>query len=161
KVRGLPQGHMNEEHRQQLEQALALLDRADSLRVETRAIHLRRAHYLKLRSDERSAAEQKEVAQRMAASTATALDHLLVGQEHYSSGEVRQAYEEFHRALLINDRHFWARYFLGICCVALEMPAEAEAHFTCCQGQRPELIWIYLLRGYARGQIKEYEAAEN
>jgi tetratricopeptide (TPR) repeat protein len=34
------------------------------------------------------------------------------------------------------------------------------AHFTVCQAQKPELVWVYLLRGYALGQIGDSAAAE-
>jgi tetratricopeptide (TPR) repeat protein len=149
------------EHEQILRQALSLLDCADSLGVRTRALHLRRARYWKLLGEERHAVEEQEVVQTLAANETTALDHFLVGQEYYSQGALVPAMREFHRALGIDARHFWARYFLSICCVLSGKPEEADAHLSFCQGERPELIWIYLLRGYARGQMKEYEAAEN
>jgi tetratricopeptide (TPR) repeat protein len=71
------------------------------------------------------------------------------------------ANQEFRRALQLNARHFWTHYFLGICCVTSGKPEAAVAHLTICQSQQPKLIWIYLLRGFALGQMEDYAAAES
>ncbi len=44
--------------------------------------------------------------------------------------------------------------------MTLRNPDVAVAHLTICQGQHPDLIWIYLLRGFALAQMKDYAAAE-
>src|SRR5262249_358652 len=56
--------------------------------------------------------------------------------------------------------HFWAQYFLGICYLRLHHPAVARAHFTACIGRRPELLWPYVYRGFALGELGAFEAAE-
>jgi tetratricopeptide (TPR) repeat protein len=152
---------MTEEHRQVLRKALALLDRADTLGVPTRAIHLRRARYYSRLGEEGSAAEQKSLAQRSVPTTD--LDHFLVGLEHYSQGdrELPQAIREFRQAVEINGKHFWASYFLGICYVMSDEPEAAVASFTTCQCLEPDLVWIYLMRGFARGQMEEHASAES
>jgi eukaryotic-like serine/threonine-protein kinase len=158
--RRLPQQTV-EEHRQQVRQALVLLDRADGLGVRTRAIHLRRARYLKLLDDVAGAAKESQLAQALALETdLDPQDHYLVGYEFFSQGELEKSNQEFHRALQLNARHFWTHYFLGICCVTQNKAEVAVAHLTICQSQQPKLIWIYLLRGFAYGQMGDYAAAE-
>jgi serine/threonine protein kinase/Tfp pilus assembly protein PilF len=159
-ARRLPQ-QTAEAHRERVRQALTLLDRADALGVRTRAIHLRRARYLALLGDAAGAARERSRVQALAAQTdLDPLDHFLVGHELYSEGDLEGANHEFRRALQLDARHFWTHYFLGICCVTSGKPEVAVAHFTICQGQQPRLVWIYLLRGFALGQIEDYAAAE-
>src|SRR5262249_10391753 len=68
--------------------------------------------------------------------------------------------EEFRRALQLDPKHFWTHYFLSICSVIAGKPDVALAHLTICQSQHEGLIWIYLLRGFAFGQLEDYAAAE-
>jgi tetratricopeptide (TPR) repeat protein/predicted Ser/Thr protein kinase len=150
-----------EDVRPGLQRALALLDRADRLGVKSRAIHLRRARYLTLLGDQ--AAAEKENTKGHAPANDLDFhpqDHFLVGQELYTRGELEKSTEEFRRALRRQPGDFWANYFLGICSVKMGNPAVAVAHFTVCQSQRKDLVWVYLLRGFASGQMQEYAAAE-
>ncbi len=87
-------------------------------------------------------------------------DHFLVGHELYSQGELELANQEFRRALQLNAKHFWTHYFLGICCVTSGKPEVAVAHLSDLPEPAAELIWIYLLRGFALGQMEDYAAAE-
>src|SRR5207245_10204613 len=127
----------SQEHRQAPEQALSLLDRAEKLSGGTMAIHMRRARYLKLLG-ERATKEEESVQTPVRATDLDAQDHFLVGQEHYSQGELALAIQEFRGALHINAQHFWARYFLGLCYVMSGKPDVAEVYLTECQRQRPE-----------------------
>jgi tetratricopeptide (TPR) repeat protein/tRNA A-37 threonylcarbamoyl transferase component Bud32 len=150
-----------EDHRKRLRQALALLDRADRLGATTRAIHMRRERYLTVLGDHAGAARESEQARILAPKTERDhQDHFLVGHELFSQGKLEQAIQEFHRALQLNAGHFWTHYFLALCCVTLRNPSVAVAHLTICQGQHPDLIWIYLHRGFALAQLKDYTAAE-
>jgi tetratricopeptide (TPR) repeat protein len=159
-ARRLPQDR-DEDHRQRLRQALALLDRADGLAVKTRAIHLARARYRKALGDGDGARLESGLAQALQPATdLDPQDHFLVGHELYTRGEVQEAMREFHRALQLNPEHFWTHYFLGICCVISERPDVAVIHLSFCQSKQPKLVWIYLLRGFARGQMKDYVEAE-
>jgi tetratricopeptide (TPR) repeat protein len=150
-----------EEHRKAIRQALVLLDRADRLGVLTRAIHLRRARYLTLLGDLSGAAVESKRARGIASQTdRDPEDHFLVGHELFIQNQLHEATQEFRRSLQLDAGHFWAHYFLAICCMSLHNPEVAVTHLTICQGQRPHLIWIYLLRGFALGQLEEYAAAE-
>jgi tetratricopeptide (TPR) repeat protein/tRNA A-37 threonylcarbamoyl transferase component Bud32 len=160
KYRKLPR-QSADEHRKQVHEALGLLDRADRLGLETRAIHLRRARYLKSLGDGAGAKREDERARGLKAKTdKDAQDHYLVGLEHFGQNEMEQATQEFRRALQLNAKHFWTHYFLGICSVTSK-PDVAVAHFSICQSQRKDLVWIYLLRGFALGQLADYPAAES
>src|SRR5262249_43431661 len=87
-------------------------------------------------------------------------DHFLVGHGLFGQGDLEGANQEFRRALQSNPRHFWTHYFLAICCITAGKPDVAVAHLTTCQSQKPDLIWVYLLRGFALGQMEDYSAAE-
>jgi tetratricopeptide (TPR) repeat protein len=148
-----------DERRRQAREALALLDQADRLGFPTQAYHLRRARYLAQAGDEAAArAEQARAAARPAAS---AFDHYLVGDELYHRGAARAALPEFVEALRLRPDHFWARYSLALCYVRLQQPAAARDNLTNCLTQQPGLVWIYLLRGFAQGQLGDYRAAED
>jgi tetratricopeptide (TPR) repeat protein/tRNA A-37 threonylcarbamoyl transferase component Bud32 len=158
-ARRLPQ-QTTREHHEQLRRALALLNRADALGVRTRAIHLRRARYLTLLGDVPAAGREKDRLRALAESNLDPQDRFLVGHEFYSQGNLTLANQEFRRALQLDAAHFWTHYFLGICCVTAGKPDVAVAHLTICQSQQPKVIWIYLLRGFALGQMGDYKAAE-
>jgi tetratricopeptide (TPR) repeat protein len=70
------------------------------------------------------------------------------------------ALQEFRRALQVHSRDFWTNYFLGVCSITSGKAEVAVAHLTVCQSERPQFIWIYLLRGFALGQLHDYAAAE-
>src|SRR5262249_23068027 len=114
-----------------------------------------------LLGDVNAAAKESEQVRTLAQQTERdPLDHFLVGHELYSQGKLEPANLEFRRALQLDAKHFWTHYFLGICCVTSGKPEVAVAHLTICQSQRPKLLWIHLLRGFALGQMEDYRAAE-
>jgi tetratricopeptide (TPR) repeat protein len=159
-ARRLP-GDPPQEYRRRLDGALSLLDRAAGLGVRTRAVHLQRARYLGLLGEGAAAAREADrVRELERAPNSDPQDHFLVGHELYSQGKLGPATQEFHRALQLDAKHFWAHYFLGICCVTAGKPETAVAHLTICQGQQPGLLWIYLLRGFALGQVEDFAGAE-
>jgi tetratricopeptide (TPR) repeat protein len=159
-ARRLP-GEGEEQYLGRLGRALDLLNHAAELPVRTRVLHLRRARYLKLRGDAAGAAQELERAKALAAETdLDPQDHFLVGHEHYNRGDLEAANREFRRALQLKPGHFWTHYFLGICCIRAAKPEVAVAHFTVCQSQHSDLTWVYLLRGFALGQMQDYAAAE-
>jgi tetratricopeptide (TPR) repeat protein/tRNA A-37 threonylcarbamoyl transferase component Bud32 len=151
-------GQTPAERHSQVEQALRVLDRAGKLGAPTRAYHLRRARYLALLGDA-SGAEQ-EAARAAALKPAHALDAFLVGEELYRDGKPSEAARAFEDALHLQPDYFWAHYFLAVCLLQRQRPAEAKAHLTACLGRRPGFIWIYLLRGFAHAELREFEAAE-
>jgi tetratricopeptide (TPR) repeat protein len=143
--------------RGQTAQALALLDRANRLGVTTQAYHLRRSDYLaRLGKQEEAEAERRRAREVV---PANANDYFLVGDVYYRAEDLSAAVEDFRRALDRDPRHFWAQYFLAVCYLKSERPREAVAYLTSCLAQR-DFSWVYLLRGYARSQVGDFDAAE-
>jgi tetratricopeptide (TPR) repeat protein len=125
-------------------------------------LHLRRARYLEAQGKAAAAQEERKQAQALEGrADLHRQDAFLVGLELYDQGQVDKAAEEFRRSLRsLHGDDFWNHYFLGVCCVSSKKAEEAVTHFTICQKQQPKLVWVYLLRGFALGQIKSYAAAE-
>jgi serine/threonine protein kinase/Tfp pilus assembly protein PilF len=141
------------------DQALHLLDQATRLGVHTKAFDQRRARYLKaagLPHDAKDLAQSGE-------STDSALDHFLMGDDFYKQGQFREALAEFTKALQIQSNYFWARYYLSVCYLILGEPGPARVSLTECLNQKKlstNVVWIYLMRGFAEGQLKDFEDAE-
>ena len=49
--------------------------------------------------------------------------------------------------------HFWAQCLSAICYLQLRRPLEAKAGLNACLNQEPDFAWLYLLRGFASGQV--------
>jgi tetratricopeptide (TPR) repeat protein len=147
--------------------ALRLLDRAAQLGPPTRAYHLRRARYLEELGDGAGAAQERVRA--AAVQPASALDYFLLGDDRQRRGRPAEAQADFQNALRLQPDHFWARYFLAVCYLRTQRPGDARAARDCltaCLSRRPEqpkgavLLWLYVLRGFAHGQLHEFAAAE-
>lgn len=144
----------DESAQNQARDALAILDRAAELRQEpTRAYHLRRAACLERAGDQTAARQELAAADR--ASPAGAFDHFLGGLERYNNGHLAQAQRDFAEALRAQPNHFWAQCLLAICELNARppRPAEARANLTGCLQNHSELPWLYILRGFASGQM--------
>ena len=79
-----------------------------------------------------------------------------------------QAKRHFTEALQAQPNHFWAQCLLAICDLNSRpaSPEKAKGYLTACLQTHPELPWLYLLRGFASGQMgsrasSPEEAAEN
>jgi tetratricopeptide (TPR) repeat protein len=146
----------------QARQALPILERAAELRLATRAYRLRRARYLAQCGDLVGAEGEQRRAQ--ATPPTGALDYFLLGEDHYRHGALEEAVRDFHRALLTQPApcHFWARYFLaaGYLNLAEPRPDLARATLDACLIQRRDIPWVYLLRGFAQSELRDFEAAE-
>jgi tetratricopeptide (TPR) repeat protein len=147
--------------------ALRLLDRAAQLEPPTQTYHLRRARYLEELGDNAGAAQERVRA--AAVQPASALDYFLLGDDRQRQGQLAEAQADFQNALRLQPDHFWARYFLAVCYLRLQRPGDARAARDCltaCLSRRPEqlagplLLWLYVLRGFANGQLQEFAAAE-
>lgn len=136
--------------------ALQILVRADQLpHPLTRTLHLRRANYYnQLRNQIGRDRELRQVA-ALQGKPAGAADHFLLGLEQYKRQHLTEAIHQFDSALQIQANHFWAQYFLAISYLSVQ-PArliEARASLTACANQQPNFVWVYLLRGFARGEM--------
>ena len=151
----------------QAREALQVLERAVLLlRQPTHAYHLRRAACLDSAGDAEGARKERSIAQRTQPDGA--FDHFLTGLEQYKRGDMSRARRHFAKALQAQPNHFWAQCLLAICDLNARpaSPERAKAYLAACLQTHPELPWLYLLRGFASGQIgsktlSPVEAAEN
>jgi serine/threonine protein kinase/tetratricopeptide (TPR) repeat protein len=142
--------------------ALAILATADRFKIETRAYHLRKARFLDAAGSVNRAAKERAAAENRPLQEA--MDFYLVGTERYRQGDVRHAEAAFEKALNKNDGHFWARFYLALCQVREGQLIAARDNLSSClaqqrkEKQQPELR-IYLLRGFAQGQLRQFDEA--
>jgi serine/threonine protein kinase/Tfp pilus assembly protein PilF len=144
--------------RHQLEEALRVLDQAPRFGTPSKAYHLRRARYLHSLGDHAAATQEESLAE--AAEVSDALDHFLIADELYRRGEYDVAISEFEQVLQSQPDHFWAQYLSGLCLLRQHRPAEARSHLTACLAQGRAFVWLYLLRGFANGELKAFDAAD-
>ena len=144
----------------QAQEALRILERAAELRQQpTRAYHLRRTACLESAGDTEGAMQELAAADRIQPDGA--FDHFLIGLERYKRGKLTQARTHFDEALRAQPNHFWAQCLLAICDLNTRTKLEeARASLTGCLQSHPDLAWLYLLRGFASGQIGMFDAAE-
>jgi tetratricopeptide (TPR) repeat protein len=154
-----------EDHRARVAEALRLLDRAAALRPPTRAYHLRRARCLAILGDEAAARQERAWAATL--QPAGALDAFLAGVDLFMGGEgsagrkgLEEAIRNFDQAYRLQPDHFWAQYYLAVCALTTGHPDLAKAYLNSCLKQRPDFVWIPLLRGFAQGQLRDFDAAE-
>jgi eukaryotic-like serine/threonine-protein kinase len=150
-----------EDHRASARRALLIVDRAAATGSPTRSYHNRRTKYLEQLGDHLGA--QEESARAALIEPTLAVDFFLMGEQLYKQGSLDQARRFFERGLLLRPDYFWAQYFLAVCHLKADppRPAEAKAHLTASLSRRPGFAWIYLLRGYAHGELGEFVEAES
>jgi serine/threonine protein kinase/predicted Zn-dependent protease len=151
--------------RRQAARALRVLDRVARLGVPTAGEHWCRADCLAHLGQGAAAERQRQLAR--AFRPRTAFDFFLRGTDLYHEGRLAEAISHFERAVNRQGDHFEARYALAVC--HLKLPAAGELHrahlnrardnLTVCIQQQPHRIWPYLLRGFAHGELSEFEAA--
>jgi eukaryotic-like serine/threonine-protein kinase len=133
---------------------LEVLERAALLRREpTHAYHLRRAACLERAGDAEGAIRERKAAELTQPDGA--FDHFLTGLEQYKRGYLVQAKRHFAEALGAQANHFWAQCLLAHCDLndRRGSPEAAKGYLTACLQTHPELPWLYLLRGFASGQL--------
>jgi tetratricopeptide (TPR) repeat protein len=144
----------------QAREALRILDQAQRLRTPTSAFHLRRATYLERLGDKEGAQAERRLIEPDSGSGKSSVDDFLVGEQAYRNHDYKRAVADFRHALLLRPDHFWAQYLLAICHLKTHRPAEAQASLIACQSQRPRFVWTYLLKGFAEGEMSEFDLAE-
>jgi tetratricopeptide (TPR) repeat protein len=136
----------------QADRALQILASADRLRPKhSSAYHQRRAFCLARKGDRAGEASELAAAERVPPETA--FDHFLSGQQHYKRHQLPEAIQDFEAALQLRPDHFWANCLLGICYVQTARFEASKSCLTACLQTDPEFAWLYLLRGFASGQI--------
>jgi tetratricopeptide (TPR) repeat protein len=149
------QAAIGAEARRQIDNALALLDRARTLGqangLDTQTYHLRKAHYLALREGKKfDPAQVDEVAP---AAPTVALDWFLEGVQRYSAGKYESATLACREALGAQPTHFWARYVLALCHLRAARWNDARGELTTCIAALPDFAWPKLMRGFAESEL--------
>ncbi|SIO25127.1 Serine/threonine protein kinase [Singulisphaera sp. GP187] len=142
----------------QAREALRILDvAAQVLPLPSPAYHLRRAACLTRAGDEPGASRQRVEAERL--EPANAFDHFLLGREWSKRGSLVRAKRHFDAALRLQPDHFWALCLSAICELNASPPHPevAKAALRDCLARHPDFAWLYLLRGFASGQIATAE----
>jgi tetratricopeptide (TPR) repeat protein len=145
---------------------LSVLDQAARLRPEpTRAYHLRQAACLAGTGDR--AGEARAIAEAERLEPATPHDHFLDGQEWYRRGNWAAALGHFESVLRLQPDHLWAQCLSAIGSIQTHQYGMAKLALNVCLQREPDLVWLYLLRGFASGQSavqarakEQFEAAE-
>ncbi len=150
-----------EDPRRQAEEAIRILDRADSGRAPTRAGRLLRGSCRERLGDLPGA--DRERRQAAAIPTSDALGHVLQGRELHRRRDYPGAIAEFEDALRIEPGQFRAQLLMAVCQFQMRRPAEARANLSACIGREPGAIGLYLLRGMAYaedGYARQRRAAD-
>jgi tetratricopeptide (TPR) repeat protein len=144
--------------RERYREALRILDGVDRLGPPTAAVHLRRAYYRERLGEKDAAARERRRA--AALGPATALDYFLLGHERLKQNDPAGALRRFEQALARQPDQFWAQCCLAVCCLRLGQWDRARDGLTVCLGRQPDLVWLYLLRGFAHRERGDLRAAE-
>jgi tetratricopeptide (TPR) repeat protein len=142
-----------------LEEALALLDRAEAIPdlPPCRALWEDRAAYRKQAGDRRGSEAAGAKARSLAASTAR--DHYLLAMTRGRQGAFAEAVRHLDEALQINPRHYWSWMQRGLCRQAQGEHALAAGDFGTCVGLWPDFAWGYFNRAGALAQCGNKAAA--
>jgi serine/threonine protein kinase/tetratricopeptide (TPR) repeat protein len=136
----------------QVDHALSILESADRLRPEhSRAYFLTKAACLALRSDRDG--EARQIAEAQKVNPKSAFDYFLTGQQEYKREQYADAIRDFEIALRYKPDHFWARCLQAICYLRTNRLEAAKASLNGCIDTDRDFAWLYLLRGYASGEI--------
>jgi tetratricopeptide (TPR) repeat protein/tRNA A-37 threonylcarbamoyl transferase component Bud32 len=136
----------------QVDRALRILESAGRLRpAPSRAYHLRKASCLARRGDR--AGEARELAEAGRLRPQTAFDHFLSGHQEYRRHRLPEAIQDFEAALRLEPDHFWANCLLAIGYLQTSRFEAAKSCLTACLQTDPDFAWLYLLRGFASGQL--------
>ena len=150
-----------EKARSQARDALRILDRVERVRSPTAVFHNRRAAYLAIMGDLNGAEAERRLADTVAKAEHSSVDDFLEGEVAYHSRDFDQAVQAFRRVLAREPDHFWGQYLLAICHLKEHRPSEAQAALFACQNRRPGFVWTYLLKGFAEGEMREFDLAED
>jgi len=135
------------EPQQRAQAALRILEQTAGVRSPaTRAYHLRRSSYLEMAGDKAGAARERDDAKRLEPDDP--FDLFLIGRELTKRFQWKEAIPYFERASRQSD-HFWAQCLLAICHLQQGEPSKALPGLTACLHEKPNCVWIHLLRGIA------------
>jgi tetratricopeptide (TPR) repeat protein len=112
---------------------------------------VRKASLLARRNDR--AGEARELAEAERVRRETAFDYFLSGQQEYKRHRWPDASQDFEIALRKKPDYFWAQCMLANCYLRTSRAEAAKSCLNSCVQTDPEPALLYLLRGFASGQI--------
>jgi serine/threonine protein kinase/tetratricopeptide (TPR) repeat protein len=148
-----------EGRRRALQQALALLDRAEAVRglSPSAALWSDRALYLQGLGNQAGA----RAAQRRARALppVSARDHYLLALTHSGARRYAEAVAELNRALEKNPRHYWSWFQRAFCHQERGELDLALGDYSVCVGLWPDFSWGYFNRGQVLHHLGKLDAA--
>ena len=148
------------------DEAIALLDRASWIGIDSTSYQRRRAAYLDQRGDKELATAARNRA-RAGSGPRSASDCFLLGVDLCQEGRQRAALEQFEQAVTQQPDHYGADYALAVCYLRSRDGRADQAHLALaraslnqCINQQPDHVWPYLLRGFTHGERGDFVAAE-
>ncbi len=145
--------------------ALAVLDHAARLGVDTPLIAWRRARRLADVTPGKPAPAEPGGA----APLTRPFEWFLRGGDLCREGRLEEAIDCFDRALAARPDYFGAHYALAVCYLKRKAPRPdsrkaylllAREHLNVCVQEEPGRVWPYLHRALAEGELRDFDAAE-
>ncbi len=145
--------------------ALALLDHAARLGVDTPLTAWRRARRVSAATPGRVAPAEPERTGQLK----RPFEWFLRGGDLCKEGRLEEAINYFDNALAARPDYFGAHYALAVCYLKRKAPRAdsrkaylllAREHLKVCIQEEPERVWPYLHRALAEGELRDFDAAE-
>jgi len=153
---------------EQAEEALRVLQRAETLVPSLPHVyHSRRAHFLTLAGKTEEASRARQLADTV--KPGLAVDQFVSALEALSGQDLLAAVAALEETLRLQPDHFGAHYHLAVCYLRLTPPTAdqgvayriaAKASLTAALNQKPEAVFLYIVRGFVHAELKEFRAAE-
>jgi tRNA A-37 threonylcarbamoyl transferase component Bud32 len=141
----------------QARHALEILDRIERVRSPTKLFPTRRAAYLEQAGDQAAAKHLRQIAETVHQSGSSSVDDLLEAEDAYLGRDYKRAVPALRRLIARQPDHFWGQYMLAICHLKEHRAAEAQVALSACQARRPDFVWTHLLKGFAEGEMGEFD----
>lgn len=146
-----------EKHIERAERGLAILKAAQELTPRMPSLGLRPWRLLKQAGEEEAAL--KVLTETNEKRPETAFDYFLIGEDHFRLGDVKTAQAALYEALQRQPNHFWTQFYLALCALQSNSPAEARTYLNSCLSQKPAFVGLHTLRGLAHTALKSYDHA--
>jgi tetratricopeptide (TPR) repeat protein len=153
-------GETREEHIDKARKALDLLNLAEKIHPTCVSFGMRKARLQKQFGDDSAAV--RTLSEAIQKQPETAFDFFLLGEDRFHLGDLKTAQASLYEALQREPNHFWTQFYLSLCALQLNAPAEARTYLNSCLAQKPKFVGLYTLRGLAQTALKSYaHAAED
>ncbi len=132
------------------EAALQTLDLIRAWRTPTAVYHQRRAAYLDQLGRAKEAAAERADAERLRDQPVRAIDEFVLGIDRFKRNDASGALAHFEAASEMDPGLYWPRFFAALCYRDLGQLAQSDARLDTCRIQRPDMVWVHVLRGFVQ-----------